>query len=116
MNWSMKRIEAVIRRSQLNEVTEALSGAGITGMTVSETRGFGRTGGRSDAHPGAAYAVHFIPKVTLEIVLPDGLVEQILAVIQKSAVTGRIGDGKIFVSDVIDVVRIRTGERGEQAV
>jgi nitrogen regulatory protein P-II 1 len=111
----MKRIEAVIRRSQLNEVTEALSSAGITGMTASETRGVGRTGGRTDAHPGAAYAVQFIPKVTIEIVAPDALVEPILAAIQKSARTGRIGDGKIFVSDVILVVRIRTGERGEQA-
>ena len=112
----MKHIEAIIRSSQLDEVTEALKELGITGITVSETRGFGRTGGRKDLYRGSAFVGDFMPKVMIEIVAADGLVELILAAIQQSARTGKIGDGKIFVSDVIEVVRIRTGERGEQAV
>ncbi len=112
----MKRIEAVIRPSKLDEVKEALSEAGIKGMTVSEVKGFGRTGGRREVYRGSAYVVDFSPKVMIEIVAHDDLVTTIIEAIQAVAKTGKIGDGKIFVSDVLEVVRIRTGERGEDAV
>jgi len=112
----MKRIEAIIRPSKLDEVKEALSEIGIHGMTVIEVKGFGRTGGRKEVYRGSAYVVDFVPKVRVDIVAPDNLVGSILDAIEKAAKTGKIGDGKIFVSDVVEVVRIRTGERGEQAV
>jgi nitrogen regulatory protein P-II 1 len=112
----VKRIEAVIRPSKLDEVKEALSEAGIKGMTVSEVKGFGRTGGRREVYRGSAYVVDFSPKVMIEIVAHDDLVTTIIEAIQAVAKTGKIGDGKIFVSDVLEVVRIRTGERGEDAV
>jgi len=112
----MKRIEAIIRPSKLDEVKEALSEAGIQGMTVTEVKGFGRTGGKREVYRGSAYVVDFLPKIKIEIVAPDGLVTTILDAVQKSAKTGKIGDGKIFISDVLDAVRIRTGEHGEEAV
>ena len=112
----MKRIEAVVRPSKLDEVKEALSEVGIKGMTVSEVKGFGRTGGRREVYRGSAYVVDFSPKVMIEIVAHDDLVTTIIEAIQAVAKTGKIGDGKIFVSDVLEVVRIRTGERGEDAV
>ena len=112
----MKRIEAVIRPSKLDEVKEALSEVGVKGMTVSEVKGFGRTGGRREVYRGSAYVVDFSPKVMIEIVAHDDLVTTIIEAIQAVAKTGKIGDGKIFVSDVLEVVRIRTGERGEDAV
>ncbi|MGA7121881.1 MAG: P-II family nitrogen regulator [Polyangiaceae bacterium] len=112
----MKRIEAVIRPSKLDEVKEALAEVGIKGMTVSEVKGFGRTGGRREVYRGSAYVVDFTPKVMVEIVAHDDLVTTILEAIQTVAKTGKIGDGKIFVSDVVEVVRIRTGERGEDAI
>jgi nitrogen regulatory protein P-II 1 len=112
----MKRIEAIIRPSKLDEVKEALSEAGIQGMTVTEVKGFGRTGGKREVYRGSAYVVDFLPKIKIEIVAPDGLVATILDAVQKSAKTGKIGDGKIFISDVLDAVRIRTGEHGEEAV
>ncbi len=112
----MKRIEAVIRPSKLDEVKEALAEVGIKGMTVSEVKGFGRTGGRREVYRGSAYVVDFTPKVMVEIVANDDLVTTILEAIQTVAKTGKIGDGKIFVSDVVEVVRIRTGERGEDAI
>jgi nitrogen regulatory protein P-II 1 len=113
---SMKSIQAIIRPSKLDEVKEALSEVGIAGMTVSETKGFGRTGGRKEVYRGSAYVVDFVPKVMVEIVAPDNLVDTILDVIVRSAKTGKIGDGKIFVYDVIEAVRIRTGEHGEGSI
>ncbi len=112
----MKRIEAIIRPAKLDEVKEALNESGITGMTVYETKGFGRTGGRKEVYRGSAYVVDFVPKVMIEIVAADGLVPIILETIQRSARTGKLGDGKIFVSDVLEVVRIRTGEHGDDAI
>jgi nitrogen regulatory protein P-II 1 len=112
----MKRIEAVIRPSKLDEVKEALSAIGVQGMTVLEVKGFGRTGGRKEVYRGSAYVVDFVPKVRLEIVAADGLVGAILDAVEKAAKTGKIGDGKIFVTDVVEAVRIRTGERGDGAV
>jgi nitrogen regulatory protein P-II 1 len=112
----MKRIEAVIRPSKLDEVKEALSAIGVQGMTVLEVKGFGRTGGRKEVYRGSAYVVDFVPKVRLEIVAADGLVAAILDAVEKAAKTGKIGDGKIFVTDVVEAVRIRTGERGEGAI
>jgi nitrogen regulatory protein P-II 1 len=112
----MKRIEAIIRPAKLDEVKEALNDVGVAGMTVYETKGFGRTGGRKEVYRGSAYVVDFVPKVKIEIVAVDGLVATIINAIQQSARTGKIGDGKIFVSDVIEVVRIRTGEHGDDAV
>jgi nitrogen regulatory protein P-II 1 len=113
---TMKRIEAIIRPSKLDEVKEALNEVGIAGMTVSEVKGFGRTGGRKEVYRGSAYVVDFVPKVLVEIVVPDSLVTTILDVIVRSAKTGKIGDGKIFVSDILEAVRIRTGEHGEGAI
>lgn len=112
----MKRIEAIIRPSKLDEVKEALAEVGVHGMTVIEVKGFGRTGGRKEVYRGSAYVVDFVPKVRVDIVAADNLVGAILDVVEKAAKTGKIGDGKIFVSDVLEVVRIRTGERGEQAI
>ena len=112
----MKRIEAIIRPSKLDEVKEALSELGIKGMTVSEVKGFGRTGGRREVYRGSAYVVDFLPKVRVEIVAPDNLVASILEAVQRMAKTGKIGDGKIFVSEVLEAVRIRTGEHGEDAI
>jgi nitrogen regulatory protein P-II 1 len=112
----MKRIEAIIRPAKLDEVKDALSEVGIRGMTVSEVKGFGRTGGRREVYRGSAYVVDFTPKIMIEIVAADDLVPTILEAIQNMAKTGKIGDGKIFVSDILEVVRIRTGERGEDAV
>jgi nitrogen regulatory protein P-II 1 len=112
----MKRIEAIIRPSKLDEVKSALSEAGIQGMTVTEVKGFGRTGGKREVYRGSAYVVDFLPKIRVEIVCADSLVTTILDAVQKSARTGKIGDGKVFISDILDAVRIRTGEHGEEAV
>jgi nitrogen regulatory protein P-II 1 len=112
----MKRIEAIIRPSKLEEVKDALNELGITGMTISETKGFGRTRGRKEVYRGSAYVVDFVPKVLIEIVAADNLVANIIDMIQGHAKTGKLGDGKIFVSDVVEAVRIRTGERGEDAL
>src|SRR5271155_2200769 len=112
----MKRIEAIIRPGKLDEVKEALADVGVLGMTITEVKGFGRTGGRKEVYRGSAYVVDFVPKVRVEIVAADGLVAALLDAVQKAAKTGKIGDGKIFVTDIIDAVRIRTGERGDGAV
>jgi nitrogen regulatory protein P-II 1 len=112
----MQRIEAIIRPSELDEVKAALDDVGITGMTLSEVRGFGRTRGREQASGRPGYVVDFVAKVKIEIVVTDGQVESILEAIERAAKTGRIGDGKIFVSKVPEVVRIRTGEHGEAAL
>ncbi len=112
----MKKIEAIIKPFKLDEVKDALQDAGVQGITVTEVRGFGRQKGNAQVYQGAEYVVDFLPKVKLEIVVPDALVENVLRVIQSAACTGRIGDGKIFVLPVEEALRIRTGERGGDAV
>ena len=112
----MKKIEAIIKPFKLDQVREALSEIGVSGLTVTEVKGFGRQKGHTELYRGAEYVVDFLPKVRLEIVVADSLVESAIDAIIKAARTGKIGDGKIFVSDVAQVVRIRTGETGEEAV
>jgi nitrogen regulatory protein PII len=112
----MKKIEAVIKPFKLEEVKDALSEVGIEGMTVIEVKGFGRQKGHTEIYRGSEYTVDFLPKIKLEIVLADNQVEAAVAAILKSAKTGKIGDGKIFVSNVEQSIRIRTEEKGEQAV
>lgn len=112
----MVKIEAIIKPFRLEEVKEALHGIGVQGMTVSEVRGFGRQKGHSESYRGAEYKVDFIPKVKIEIVVPEDLENAVVDAIVSAAKTGNIGDGKIFISDMRDVVRIRTGERGAGAV
>ena len=112
----MKKIEAVVKPFKLDEVREALSEIGVTGLTVTEVKGFGRQKGHTELYRGAEYVVDFLPKVKVEVVLGDALVERAIEAIVKAARTGKIGDGKIFVLDVGQVVRIRTGETGEEAV
>lgn len=112
----MKRIEAVIRHFKLEEVKDALTAAGVQGMTVSETRGFGRQKGHKEQYRGTEYTVDFLPKAKLEVVVSDTLAQTVIDTIIKTARTGEIGDGKIFVTDLEDLVRIRTGESGEDAI
>lgn len=112
----MKKIEAIIKPFKLDDVREALSEAGIVGMTISDAKGFGRQMGHSEIYRGSEYVVDFIPKVLLEIVLDDKDVAKTCQVIVESAKTSKIGDGKIFVTDLDDVIRIRTGERGPSAI
>src|SRR6187455_2754725 len=112
----MKKVEAVIKPFKLDEVKEALSGVGVQGITVSEVKGFGRQKGHTELYRGAEYVVDFLPKVKLEIIVKDEMVTQVVDAIMKAAKTGRIGDGKIFVMPVEDVLRIRTGERGGDAL
>ncbi|AKS65191.1 MULTISPECIES: nitrogen regulatory protein P-II [Aggregatibacter] len=112
----MKKIEAIIKPFKLDDVREALSDIGITGMTVTEVRGFGRQKGHTELYRGAEYMVDFLPKVKMEIVVPDELLEQCLDAIIDTAQTGKIGDGKIFVYEVERVIRIRTGEENEDAI
>ena len=112
----MKKIEAIIKPFKLDEVKEALNDVGILGLTVTEVKGFGRQKGHTELYRGAEYVVDFLPKVKIEVVLADEMVAKALEAIERSAKTGRIGDGKIFVSHVEEVVRIRTGERGEPAL
>jgi nitrogen regulatory protein PII len=112
----MKKIEAVIKPFKLDEVREALSEVGITGLTVTEVKGFGRQKGHTELYRGAEYVVDFLPKVKIEVVVADATVEAVVEAIIKAARTGKIGDGKIFVTSVAQVVRIRTGETNEQAV
>ena len=112
----MKKIEAIIKPFKLDDVIEALTELGIEGVSVSEVRGFGRQKGRTEIYKGAEYVVDFLPKVKIETVLADELVEPALQAIQKSAFTGKIGDGKVFVLNVESALRIRTGERDENAI
>ncbi|MCB1938506.1 MAG: P-II family nitrogen regulator [Rhodocyclaceae bacterium] len=112
----MKKIEAVIKPFKLDEVREALSEVGITGLTVSEVKGFGRQKGHTELYRGAEYVVDFLPKIKVEIVVAEAVAEQAIEAIVKAARTGKIGDGKIFVSPVEQIVRIRTGELNEDAV
>lgn len=112
----MKKIEAIIKPFKLDEVKEALQEIGLQGITVTEAKGFGRQKGHTELYRGAEYVVDFLPKVKLEIVLPSSQVEAALEAIQNAARTGKIGDGKIFVSSVEQAIRIRTGETGEAAI
>jgi nitrogen regulatory protein P-II 1 len=112
----MKKIEAIIKPFKLDEVKSALAGLGIQGMTVAEVKGFGRQKGHTEIYRGSEYAVDFLPKIKIEIVLADTQVVSVVDAIVKAAKTGKIGDGKIFVSSVESIIRIRTGETGEQAV
>lgn len=112
----MKKIEAIIKPFKLDEVKEALTELGVKGMTVSEVKGFGRQKGHTELYRGAEYIVDFLPKVKIEVIAREADVAKLVAVIQKTANTGRIGDGKVFVMPVEEVVRIRTGETGENAI
>ena len=112
----MKKIEAIIKPFKLDEVREALSDVGVTGLTVTEVKGFGRQKGHTELYRGAEYVVDFLPKVKIEIVIPESHLEASLEAIQKAARTGRIGDGKIFVLNVEEAIRIRTGETGADAI
>ena len=112
----MKKIEAVIKPFKLEEVKDALAEVGIEGMTVAEVKGFGRQKGHTELYRGAEYVVDFLPKIKIEIILADSQVEDVVSGIVKAAQTGRIGDGKIFITNLEEAVRIRTGERGEDAI
>jgi nitrogen regulatory protein P-II 2 len=112
----MKLVTAIIKPFKLDEVREALSAIGVQGITVSEVKGFGRQKGHTELYRGAEYVVDFLPKVKLEIAIDDPLLDQVVEAIEKSARTGKIGDGKIFVVDLLQVVRIRTGETGVTAI
>ncbi|MEL7370020.1 MAG: P-II family nitrogen regulator [Myxococcota bacterium] len=112
----MKKVEAIIKPFKLDEVREALGDVGVQGMTITEVKGFGRQKGHSELYRGAEYVVDFLPKVKLEVFCADTVVHQVVDAIQTAAKTGRIGDGKIFVYDVQEAIRIRTGERGEDAL
>ena len=112
----MKKIEAVIKPFKLDEVKDALHEVGLQGITVTEAKGFGRQRGHTELYRGAEYVVDFLPKVKIEIVLEDSMVERAVEAIMEAAATGRVGDGKIFIVPVEDVIRIRTGERGPEAI
>jgi nitrogen regulatory protein P-II 1 len=112
----MKRIEAIVRPHVLDAVKTALQELGVGGMTVVEARGFGRQKGHAETYRGAEYKIEFVPKVKIEVVLPDTLLASALDAIVKHATTGKLGDGKIFVCDIEDVIRVRTGEHGEEAL
>ena len=112
----MKKVEAIIKPFKLDEVKEALQEVGVQGLTVLEAKGFGRQKGHTELYRGAEYVVDFLPKIKMEIIVGDNLVEDVINTIMQAAQTGRIGDGKIFVTDLQDIVRIRTGERGEDAI
>jgi nitrogen regulatory protein P-II 1 len=112
----MKKIEAVIKPFKLDEVREGLSEVGVTGLTVTEVKGFGRQKGHTELYRGAEYVVDFLPKVKVEVIIADAMVDRAIEAIVRAARTGKIGDGKIFVTSVEQVVRIRTGESGEAAV
>lgn len=112
----MKKIEAIIKPFKLEDVKEALTSIGIAGMTVSDVKGYGRQQGHSELYRGAEYVVDFLPKIKLELVVNADMVEQVIDAISSAAKTGKIGDGKIFVSDIQKVIRIRTGEENEEAI
>ena len=112
----MKKVEAIIKPFKLEEVKEALNAVGVQGITVSEVKGYGRQKGHSELYRGAEYVVDFLPKIKLEVVVPDALVSDVVKAIQEAAHSGQVGDGKIFVLPVDEAVRIRTGETGEDAI
>ena len=112
----MKKVEAIVKPFKLEEVKESLTELGITGMTISEVKGYGRQKGHTEVYRGAEYKVEFNPKVKVELIIDSDLVDQVVTIIRESANTGKIGDGKIFVLPVEDVMRIRTGEQGKEAI
>jgi nitrogen regulatory protein P-II 1 len=112
----MKKVEAIIKPFKLDDVKEALSALGISGMTVSEVKGYGRQQGHTELYRGAEYVVDFLPKIKIEMVIDDGMEDKVVDAIVSAARTGKIGDGKIFVSDVAKVIRVRTGETGVEAI
>jgi nitrogen regulatory protein P-II 1 len=112
----MKKIEAIVKPFKLDEVREALSELGVTGLTVTEVKGFGRQKGHTELYRGAEYVIDFLPKVKIEVVVEDSLADNVVEAIENAARTGRIGDGKIFVIDVEQAIRIRTGDRGSDAI
>jgi nitrogen regulatory protein P-II 1 len=112
----MKKVEAIIKPFKLDEVKSRLRELGVSGMTVAEVKGFGRTGGKTEVYRGSAYVVDFVPKTRIEVVVKDSLVAEVVEAITSASRTGKIGDGKIFVTPIEEAVRIRTGERGEDAV
>ena len=112
----MKKVEAVIKPFKLDDVKEALQEVGVQGMTVIEAKGYGRQKGHTELYRGAEYVIDFLPKVKIEVIVADDQLERVIEAITTAARSGRIGDGKIFVTDIVDVIRIRTGERGSQAV
>ena len=112
----MKKIEAIIKPFKLDEVKERLRELGVSGMTVYEVKGFGRTGGKTEVYRGSAYVVDFVPKVRVEIVVKDSMVSDVVAAVTAAAKTGKIGDGKIFVTPIDEAIRIRTGEKGNDAI
>ncbi len=112
----MKRVEAIIKPHKLDEVKDRLKQVGVSGMTITDVKGFGRTGGRREVYRGSAYVVDFVPKVRLEILIKDEMVHDVVAAIAESARTGKIGDGKIFITTLDEAIRIRTAERGEDAL
>ncbi len=112
----MKKIEAIVKPFKLDEVKHALSDIGIQGMTVSEVKGFGRQKGHTEVYRGAEYKIDFLPKSKIELIVTDDMVTQVIETIERAAKTGKIGDGKIFLSPVEEVIRIRTGERGKDAI
>jgi nitrogen regulatory protein P-II 1 len=112
----MKKIDAIIKPFKLDDVKDRLNEIGIKGITVAEVKGFGRQKGHTELYRGAEYVVDFLPKIKMEIIVSDSQLEEVIETLMKAAQTGRIGDGKLFVTDLVDVIRIRTGERGEDAV
>ena len=112
----MKKIEAIIKPFKLDEVRDRLREAGVSGMTISEVKGFGRTGGKTEVFRGSAYKVDFVPKIKIEVVVPDAIANDIVSKLAAAAKTEKIGDGKIFVTELHEAIRIRTGERGDDAV
>jgi nitrogen regulatory protein P-II 1 len=112
----MKKVEAIIKPFKLDEVKDALNSIGINGMTVTEVKGFGRQKGHVEVYRGTEYEVNFIPKIKIEVVIPDSIIDKVIATITDKAKTGNIGDGKIFIYSLEDVIRIRTGEKGEAAI
>src|SRR5688572_17727619 len=115
-NHSMKKVEAILRHHKVDDVKAALVSAGLQGMTISEVRGFGRQRGHTETYRGTEYTVDFVPKVKIEVVAADSLASKVVTAIVGAAKTGQVGDGKIFVSDLSNVVRVRTGETGEAAI
>ena len=112
----MKKIEAIIKPFKLDEVKDELNNVGVLGLTVTEVKGYGRQKGHTELYRGAEYAVDFLPKIKIELIITDELVKDVIEVIKSQANTGRIGDGKIFISDIDEVIRIRTGESGKNAI
>ena len=112
----MKKVEAIIKPFKIDEVKDRLRQIGVSGMTVYEVKGFGRTGGKTEVYRGSAYVVDFVPKVRVEIAVKDSMVADVVSAITAAAKTGKIGDGKIFVTPIDEAIRIRTGERGEDAI